>query len=33
MWIVLPVLTDFEFRGCSEYLEDLVAKIDAPQTQ
>ena len=28
--IVLPVLTHFEFHGASEYLEDLVARIDAP---
>ena len=27
---VLPALTRFEFRGASEYLEDLVARIDAP---
>jgi hypothetical protein len=27
---VLPALTKFEFRGVSEYLEDLVARIDAP---
>jgi len=27
---VLPALTDFEFKGVSEYLEDLVARIDAP---
>jgi hypothetical protein len=27
---VLPVLTHFEFRGVSKYLEDLVARIDAP---
>jgi hypothetical protein len=26
----LPSLTSFNFRGTSEYLEDLVAKIDAP---
>ena len=31
MWIVLPALADFEFRGCGEYLEDLVAQIDAPR--
>ncbi|KAH9010520.1 hypothetical protein EDB84DRAFT_1101137 [Lactarius hengduanensis] len=29
-WAVLPVLTKFEFRGCSEYCEDLMAQIDAP---
>ena len=29
--IILPVLTSFEFRGASEYLEDLVAQIDSPQ--
>ena len=28
---VLPVLTRFEFKGDGEYLEDLVARIDAPQ--
>ena len=28
--VVLPVLTFFEFRGASGYLEDLVALIDAP---
>ena len=28
---VLPVLTVFSFKGVSEYLEDLVADIDAPQ--
>jgi hypothetical protein len=27
---VLPALTRFRFRGASEYLEDLVARIDAP---
>jgi hypothetical protein len=27
---VLPALTHFEFGGLSEYLEDLVARIDAP---
>ena len=26
----LPALTSFGFRGCSEYLEDLVAQVDAP---
>ena len=29
--IPVPSLTSFEFRGASEYLEDLVAQIDAPQ--
>jgi hypothetical protein len=29
--IVLPVLTTLEFRGVGEYLEDLVARVDAPQ--
>ena len=29
--VVLPVLSFFEFRGISEYLEDLVAQIDTPQ--
>ena len=28
---VLPVLTYFLFKGVSEYLDDLVARIDAPQ--
>jgi hypothetical protein len=28
--VVLPVLTSFEFRGVSEYLEVLVARIHAP---
>ena len=28
---VLPSLTYFEFNGASEYLEDLVARIDVPQ--
>ena len=28
---VLPVLTSFTFKGVTEYLEDLVASIDAPQ--
>jgi hypothetical protein len=27
---ILPALTSFGFRGSSEYLEDLVARIDAP---
>jgi F-box-like len=27
----LPVLRDFEFKGASEYLDDLVAHIDTPQ--
>jgi hypothetical protein len=27
---VLPALVNFDFRGVSEYLEDLVARIDAP---
>jgi len=29
--VVLPALTSFKFKGVSEYLEDLVALIDAPQ--
>ena len=29
--MALPSLTSFNFRGTSEYLEDLVAKIDAPR--
>ena len=28
---VLPALTSFLFKGASEYLEDLVSRIDAPQ--
>ena len=28
---VLPTLTYFQFKGASEYLEDLVARIDGPQ--
>ena len=28
---VLPALTEFDFKGASEYVEDLVARIDAPQ--
>ena len=28
---LLPALTRFEFRGASEYLEDLISRIDAPQ--
>jgi hypothetical protein len=28
---VIPALTTFEFQGASEYLEDLVSRIDAPQ--
>ena len=28
--ILLPVLTELEFKGVAEYLEDLVARIDAP---
>ena len=27
---LLPALTSFEFRGASEYLEDLVARIESP---
>jgi hypothetical protein len=29
--VVLPALTSFEFRGASDYLENLVAQIDAPR--
>ena len=29
--VILPALEAFDFRGVSEYLEDLVARIDAPQ--
>ena len=28
---VLPVLTDLKFKGVSEYLDDLVARIDSPR--
>ncbi|KAH9025727.1 hypothetical protein EDB85DRAFT_2149566 [Lactarius pseudohatsudake] len=28
---VVPSLLSFEFEGCGEYLEDLVARIDSPQ--
>ena len=28
--IAFPALTDFQFKGVSEYVEDLVAQIDAP---
>jgi hypothetical protein len=28
---ILPALTDIQFKGTEEYLEDLVARIDAPQ--
>ena len=31
--VVLPALTDFGFRGVSEYLEDFVARIHAPSLQ
>jgi hypothetical protein len=31
MRAILPALTDFHYRGCSEYLEDFLAQIDAPQ--
>jgi hypothetical protein len=27
---LLPALTDFQFRGCNEYLKGLVARIDSP---
>jgi hypothetical protein len=30
-WTVLPALTRFDFRGSSEYLENFVARISAPQ--
>jgi hypothetical protein len=30
---VLPVLAGFQFKGVSEYLEDLVAHIDAPRLE
>ncbi|KAI9453667.1 hypothetical protein BJY52DRAFT_1396504 [Lactarius psammicola] len=28
---ILPALTYFEFRGASEYLEDLISRIDSPE--
>jgi hypothetical protein len=28
--VILPTLTDFEFRGVSEYLEDFLARIHTP---
>ena len=28
--VILPALAEFQFRGMSEYLEDFVARIDAP---
>ncbi|KAH9066935.1 hypothetical protein EDB83DRAFT_2379801 [Lactarius deliciosus] len=31
--IVLPALTTFSFKGLSEYFEDFVAQIDAPQLE
>jgi len=31
--VVFPALTKFQFRGDSEYLEDLVAFIDAPRLE
>ncbi|KAI9449235.1 hypothetical protein BJY52DRAFT_270560 [Lactarius psammicola] len=31
--VVLPSLTHFDFRGITEYLEDLVAGIDAPRLE
>ncbi|KAH9171714.1 hypothetical protein EDB89DRAFT_1969713, partial [Lactarius sanguifluus] len=31
--IVLPALTSFRFHGASEYLEDFISQIDAPQLQ
>jgi hypothetical protein len=30
IWAVLPALTEFDFYGTGEYLEDLVAQLDAP---
>ncbi|KAH9957644.1 hypothetical protein BGW80DRAFT_1465734 [Lactifluus volemus] len=30
---ILPALTEFRFRGVSEYLEDLLARIDVPQLE
>ena len=30
---VLPTLSEFSFKGASEYLEQLVARIDAPQAR
>jgi len=31
--VVFPTLTHFDFQGTSEYLEDLVARIDAPHLE
>jgi len=31
--VVFPTLTHFDFQGTSEYLEDLVARIDAPRLE
>ena len=31
--VALPALTEFQFRGDNEYLEDLIAKIDAPNIE
>ena len=31
MRAVLPALTKFSFSGSSDYMEDLVAQLDAPQ--
>ncbi|KAN0138691.1 hypothetical protein V8E53_003679 [Lactarius tabidus] len=32
-WTVLPFLTQFRFKGASEYLEGLVSQIDSPQLE
>ncbi|KAH9008440.1 hypothetical protein EDB83DRAFT_2681333 [Lactarius deliciosus] len=31
MRVILPALTAFHYRGCCEYLEDFLARIDAPR--
>jgi hypothetical protein len=31
--VLLPALTEFEFRGVNEYWEDLLARIDVPQLE
>jgi hypothetical protein len=31
--VALPALTEFQFRGDNEYLEDLIAKIDTPNVE
>lgn len=29
--VILPALSEFHYRGCSEYLEDFLAQVDTPQ--